>query len=136
MAFIDEIKRFYAQSSMLMRLIFINIVVFVILLVLAVGAVLLNSNPDAMTRWAQLPGDLGLLLRRPWTLLTYMFAHIDFLHILFNMLWLYWLGRIFMEYFSPKQLAGLYLLGGSSVLFAWCVSVGCRYCGSDGGLCA
>ena len=112
MAFIDEIKRFYSQSSILMRLIFINIVVFVILLVLAIGAVLLNSNPDTMTRWAQLPGDLGLLLRRPWTLLTYMFAHIDFLHILFNMLWLYWLGRIFMEYFSPKQLAGLYLLGG------------------------
>jgi membrane associated rhomboid family serine protease len=53
-----------------------------------------------------------MLLHRPWTLITYMFAHYGFLHILFNMLWLYWLGRIFMEYFSPKQLTGVYLLGG------------------------
>ena len=112
MAFIDEIKRSYSQGSMLMRLIFINIAVFVILVLLAVGAVLFNTNPDVMTRWVQLPSDLGMLLRRPWTLLTYMFAHLDFLHILLNMLWLYWLGRIFMEFFSPKQLSGLYLLGG------------------------
>lgn len=97
---------------MLVRLIFINIAVFVILLLLAVGAVLFNSNPDVMTRWTQLPSDLDLLLRRPWTVITYMFTHLDFIHILFNMLWLYWLGRIFMEFFSPKQLAGLYLLGG------------------------
>ena len=112
MAFIDEIKSIYSQGSMLMRLIFINIAVFVVLLLFAVGAVLFNGNPDVMTRWAQLPSDLGMLLRRPWTLITYMFTHLDFIHILFNMLWLYWLGRIFMEFFSPKQLAGLYLLGG------------------------
>lgn len=112
MAFIDEIKRFYSQGSMLMRIIFINIAVFVLLGLLEVGAVLCNSNPNAMTEWAQLPSDLGLLLRRPWTLLTYMFSHLGFLHILFNMLWLYWLGRIFMEFFSPKQLTGLYLMGG------------------------
>ncbi len=97
---------------MLMRLIFINIAVFVVLLLFAVGAVLFNGNPDVMTRWAQLPSDLGMLLRRPWTLITYMFTHLDFIHILFNMLWLYWLGRIFMDFFSPKQLTGLYLLGG------------------------
>ena len=112
MAFIDEIKSIYSQGSMLMRLIFINIAVFVVLLLFAVGAVLFNGNPDVMTNWVQLPSDLSMLLRRPWTLITYMFTHLDFIHILFNMLWLYWLGRIFMEFFSPKQLAGLYLLGG------------------------
>ena len=63
-------------------------------------------------QWLELPSDLGMLLRRPWTLVTYMFAHYGILHILFNMLWLYWLGRIFMEFFSPKQLTGVYLLGG------------------------
>ena len=97
---------------MLVRIIVINIAVFVIMAIVAVGAVLFNATPDLMSRWVQLPGDLVLLARRPWTLLTYMFAHYDLLHILFNMLWLYWLGRIFMEFFSPKQLVGLYLLGG------------------------
>jgi len=112
MAFIDDIKRSYLQGSMLLRLIFINIGMFVLLKLLSIGAVLFNVTSDLMVTWAELPSDLSLLIRRPWTLVTYMFAHYGFFHILFNMLWLYWLGRIFMEFFSPKQLTGLYLLGG------------------------
>jgi len=41
-----------------------------------------------------------------------MFTHYSLWHILFNMLWLYWLGSVFMDYFMPKQLTGLYVLGG------------------------
>lgn len=111
MGFIDDIKRSYTQGSMLLKLIFINIGVFVVLHVLALGSLLMNAG-DGILLWVELPSDLGMLLHRPWTLITYMFAHYGFLHILFNMLWLYWLGRIFMEYFSPKQLTGVYLLGG------------------------
>ena len=111
MGFIDDIKRSYSQGSMLLKLIFINIGVFVVLYILGLGFLLMNAG-DGIVRWVELPGDLRLLLHRPWTLVTYMFAHINLLHILFNMLWLYWLGRIFMEYFSPKQLTGVYLLGG------------------------
>ena len=111
MAIIDDIKRSYLQGSMLLRLIFINIGVFVLLYVVAIGAKLFNAGTDVV-QWVSLPSNLLLLVRRPWTLVTYMFAHLGFLHILFNMLWFYWLGRIFMEFFSPKQLTGLYLLGG------------------------
>jgi len=112
MAFIDEIKRSYLQGSMLLRLIFINIGVFLLLHVVAIGAFLMNVPGDAVLQWLELPSDLWLLLKRPWTLVTYMFVHYGLLHILFNMLWLYWLGRIFMEFFSAKHLTGLYLLGG------------------------
>lgn len=112
MAFINDIKRFYNQSSMLVRLILINVVMFVLVRGLAVGAWLFGNGSLDVTQWVALPGDLWLLLKRPWTLVTYMFAHADLLHILFNMLWLYWLGRIFMEFFSSKHLTGLYLLGG------------------------
>jgi membrane associated rhomboid family serine protease len=112
MAFIDDIKRTYNQGSMLMRLILINIGVFVLLHVVVLCALLFNVPADDVLQWIEMPSNLGLLLRRPWTLVTYMFAHYGLLHILFNMLWLYWLGRIFMEYFSPKQLTGVYLLGG------------------------
>ena len=112
MAFIDDIKRTYTQGSMLLRLILINVAVFVLLHVLVLCGLLFNMPAERMLGWIELPSDLGLLLRRPWTLVTYMFAHYGLLHILFNMLWLYWLGRIFMEFFSPKQLTGLYLLGG------------------------
>ena len=112
MAFIDDIKRAYSRQSMLMRLILINVTVIVLLYVLVFGAMLFNVRGETLLQWVELPSDLSLLLRRPWTLLTYMFLHYDLLHILFNMLWFYWLGRIFMEFFSPKQLSGLYLMGG------------------------
>ena len=112
MAFIDDIKRSYLQGSMLLRLIFINIGVFLLLHIVAIGALLMRVPGDALLQWVELPSDLWLLLKRPWTLVTYMFTHYSLLHILFNMLWLYWLGRIFMEFFSAKHLTGLYLLGG------------------------
>ena len=112
MAFIDDIRRSYSQGSMLLRLIFINIGVFLVLRLLAIGGFLFNQPTSTLVSWVELPSDLTLLLHRPCTLVTYMFSHYGLLHILFNMLWLYWLGRIFMEFFSPKQLTGLYLLGG------------------------
>jgi membrane associated rhomboid family serine protease len=65
------------------------------------------------------PADLHLLIRKPWTLITYMFLHKNFLHILFNLLWLYWFGRIFLEYLDDKKLVGVYLLGGLSGAFLY-----------------
>ncbi len=41
-----------------------------------------------------------------------MFLHEGFFHLLFNMLSLYWFGKLFLIYFSEKQLVGLYLFGG------------------------
>lgn len=38
--------------------------------------------------------------------------HAGFLHILFNMLWLYWFGSLFLYFFSGKHLRGLYIVGG------------------------
>jgi len=48
-----------------------------------------------------------------------MFLHKNFLHILFNLLWLYWFGRIFLEYLDGKKLVGVYLLGGLSGAFLY-----------------
>jgi len=55
---------------------------------------------------------MPLLLTRLWTPITYMFVHEGFLHLLFNMLWLYWFGKIFLQYFSGRSLGSLYVLGG------------------------
>ena len=96
---------------MLLKLIFINIGVFLLLHLAVIIAMLFNAGGDLL-QWVELPSDLWMLLRRPWTVVTYMFVHYGLLHILFNMLWLYWLGRIFMEFFTSKQLTALYLLGG------------------------
>ena len=108
----DEIKNRYNAASLLMRFIYINIAVFVILRLVGVVSFLGTGSSNGLMQWVELPTDLSLLLRRPWTIITYMFSHYGLLHILFNMLWFYWLGRIFLEFFTPRQLGGLYVLGG------------------------
>lgn len=96
---------------MLMRIIYINIAVFVVLNIINLFGLLFNPEFINALKWVEVSSNPWEVLVKPWTLITYAFSHTDIFHILFNMLWLYWLGRIFMEYFTSKQLAGLYVLG-------------------------
>lgn len=111
MSIIDEIKESFKKGSVLTRLIYINLGVFLFIRVLNVFFFLLNKD-FSLVNWLALPADINQLAYKPWTLITYMFLHFDFLHILFNILWLYWLGKIFLFYFNSKQLVGVYILGG------------------------
>jgi membrane associated rhomboid family serine protease len=72
-------------------------------------------------RFLAVPSNLDVLVRRPWTIITYMFLHEGFLHILFNLLWLYWFGMLFIQELGMKKLLSTYLLGGLSggILFVF-----------------
>jgi len=112
----DDIKSTFRNGSNLTKLIYINCAVFILITVTAVLGFLLN-NQDISGKVLDLfsvPASFDALLRRPWTLITYMFTHKDIWHILFNMLWLYWFGRIFLEYLDGRKLVAVYLLGGLS----------------------
>ena len=112
MTIFKEIQSKYKASNALVRLVMLNVGVFLLIRLMAIILHFAGVNSDAMLDWIVVPSDLTTLLPRPWTLLTYMFAHYDMLHVLFNMLWLYWLGKLFLEYFNSKQLVALYVLGG------------------------
>ena len=98
--FIDRLKTIYKGGNVLTRLIFINVSVFVILKIIDVVFVLFNIYALDLITFLGVPSHIPLLLNRIWTLITYMFVHEGFMHILFNMLWLYWFGKIFMQYFT------------------------------------
>jgi len=107
----DEIKESFKEGSALTRLIYINLGVFLVIRILNVFF-FLSGTPFPFMDWLALPADFRLLASRPWTLITYMFLHFEFLHILFNLLWLYWMGQIFLGYFDQGKLVTIYLLGG------------------------
>jgi membrane associated rhomboid family serine protease len=92
-------------------LIYINLGLFLVIRIANVFY-FLAGTPFPFLDWLALPADFGTLDSRPWTLITYMFLHFDFLHILFNMLWLFWMGQIFLGYFDQGKLVAIYLLGG------------------------
>ncbi len=108
-----EIKQTFKRGSIVTRLIYVNLAVFLALRIILVVFSLFNSSLPII-EWLALPSDISLLMRRPWTLITYMFLHYSFIHILFNLLWLYWFGKIFLQYFDEKKLLSLYFLGGIS----------------------
>jgi membrane associated rhomboid family serine protease len=116
MSIADEIKATFKSGSSLIKLIYINLAVFIIVNIVEIFYFFLNRHDSysAFLLTFAVPADLHLLIRKPWTLITYMFLHKNFLHILFNLLWLYWFGKIFLEYLDGKKLVGVYLMGGLS----------------------
>jgi membrane associated rhomboid family serine protease len=112
MGIIDEIKLSFKNGSYLTKLIYINLAIWIIVRLTFVSLMLSGSDGSQMLGWLALPASFDLFISRPWTLITYMFLHFEFLHILFNVLWLYWFGKIFLEYHNQRRLLSLYLLGG------------------------
>lgn len=119
---ITNLKRSFQAGSILKKLIFINIAVFVLIRLLGILLLLFNLQDFPILLYLQLPASPMALLSRPWTLFTYMFTHFELLHILFNMLWLYWFGELFLQVFNERQLGGLYVLGGLAGALLFVVS--------------
>jgi len=112
----DDIKATFRNGNNLTKLIYINVGLFIIITVIGIiGFLLVNPEISNQTiRYLSVPSSPETLLYRPWTLITYMFTHKELLHILVNLLWLYWFGKIFLEYLDQKKLVAVYLLGGIS----------------------
>jgi len=129
----EDIQKSFKEGTTLTKLIYINLGVFVVIKLIVVILTLFNIGLDltkflmshnlisiprgpiehsSWTRLLMLPAEFGMILRTPWTFISYMFFHEGFIHILFNILMLYWFGRLFLSFFSQKDLVGLYLIGG------------------------
>jgi len=113
---VNEIKASFKQGSYLTQLIYINIAVFVLVNLITVFFFLVGESiyDSPIISLFAIPADISELIWKPWTIITYMFLHEAFLHLLFNMLWLYWFGKIFLQYLDQKQLLSVYLMGGIS----------------------
>jgi membrane associated rhomboid family serine protease len=110
---IDELKQTYKQGSTLIKLIFINVAVFLVFRILYLILYLTGSTALFQSAyWLSVPSFIPGLILKPWTLITYMFYHEDIWHIFFNMLWLYWFGKLFLQFFDDRKLVSLYIIGG------------------------
>lgn len=115
MSISSEIRDSFKYGSVLTRLIYVNIGVFLIFRFIQLFMVLSGNQPFVILPWLtafSVPADYLELLRHFWTPVTYMFLHFDFLHLLFNVLYLYWFGRLFMHIIGESYLLRTYLIGG------------------------
>ncbi|MCY7351127.1 MAG: rhomboid family intramembrane serine protease [Cytophagaceae bacterium] len=113
--FLDEFKNaFTKRNNGLVQIILVNVIVFLTLLVSKIVLTLsgLSVYYTEVFNQLQLPASLPELAQKPWTLITYFFTHENIFHILFNMLFLYWFGKLVDEYLGNRRLINLYMLGG------------------------
>lgn len=102
------LQYFFARLNIAEKLIAINLTVFILTGLLSV---LLGFSPDSIIYWFELPKDFFAFLGKPWTIVTYAFFHAGFGHIFWNMLILYFTGRIFLNLFDSQRFLNVYFLG-------------------------
>ena len=109
----EDIASFYHQGDATTRLVLVNVFVFLaFMLAETLGYLLQVPLGPWISPWLALPSSLSTLLTRPWTLFTYMFFHEGFWHLVFNMVGLFFAGRMLSTFFTGRKIWTLYLLGG------------------------
>lgn len=94
-----------------MRLVLINIAVFLILKLVWLLSPSVISVEEMIGALA-LPATIRSAIAMPWTLITYMFVHVNFWHLLINCLWLAWFGSLLKEIAGTRWLLANFIGGG------------------------
>jgi len=112
--FLDQLKYQFRNGSMHIRLILLNVFVFAVINILVM---IDRANPSLglasfVSRTFTLQTDPQLFIRNPWGLITSIFSHFGFFHLLMNMLFLYFAGNMFLQFFTNRRLLHVYIIGG------------------------
>ena len=131
-----DVKKEFSYGNMVTRIIFVNIGFFLfVYLVKLILRIVHGGDPsfdpafDNFSNFLSLSGNLFFDLTHPWVLFTHMFLHFGFFHILWNMLFLYWFGRIVGDFIGNQRVLPLYLLGGLAGAGAYLIFANVAYSG-------
>jgi len=119
---LDNLKYQFKSGGMFIKLIFINVIVFVAFGLIATIALLMkwddlfvNTNHGTVftpTHWFSFSSDPSQFFSRPWTIITYMFMHGGLMHLLMNMIIFFFMGKMLEQYLGTKKMLSIYILGG------------------------
>jgi membrane associated rhomboid family serine protease len=121
MSLLKDLKQQYILGGVTEKLIYWNVILFAIPWILK-GVLALFGIKFGFVGYISLSSNPADLLWKPWTIISYAFFHADFFHILFNLIILNFVSRLFMTYFTQKQLLSLYLLGAIFAGFIYIAS--------------
>ncbi len=105
---------FYKGNSAIRQIIMINLAAFIFTVFVGVIARLSGFPPEDLLEYFYIPSNLGKLIIRPWTILTNIYFHAGFWHLLGNMILLYFIGRILEDFMDFKKIWKIFLYGGIS----------------------
>ncbi len=98
---INDIKDHLLKANIVEKLIYINIALYIITILFV----------NSMEGWFALSSNYEYLLNKPWTLFSYAFIHERFIHLFSNLIVLYFIGSLFLDFFTEKKLLVYYITG-------------------------
>lgn len=98
---INDIKHAFYKANTVEKIIYVNVFLFLITVLFTKFSI----------QWLALPSSLDNFLYKPWTLISYAFIHQRLFHVLSNLLVLYYIGNLFLDFFTKKQFLNFYFLG-------------------------
>lgn len=101
MDFLNDIKHSFLKGNSAERIIYLNIVFFIVALFAS----------SFVVTWFALPETFEAFISKPWTLVSYAFVHTRFLHLLSNLIVLYYIGNLFHNFFTGRQFLNVYFVG-------------------------
>lgn len=107
----NQILNKYHNGTIVEKLIYINLAIFLLTFLINTLAFLFNSNGNFIIEWFSMPSNIDQFIFKPWTIISYGFLHGGFFHILSNLIVLYYIGNLFIDYFTQKQLLSFYVFG-------------------------
>ena len=112
MTIINKLINEFKNANILYKLIYLNVGIFLLYNILSVISSLFILDVGPSLEKLILPSNTSTLIKQPWSIISYMFFHKTFIHLLFNMIWLHFAGKLFLDYFNEKQFFSTYILGG------------------------
>ena len=115
---LKDIRQKIKNGNVITRLIIVNAAVFLLISLFRILLLFLGSSNGFTLFVNEFIANLTLslsfkgLLYKPWTLITYMFVHVELMHLFWNMITLFWFGQILMNFTDSKKIIPLYILGG------------------------
>ncbi len=119
---IEDIRKSFQSGNMITRLIIINLSVYLLFALMEAFTPAGSLFFERFRSFFILPGDPLKLLFKPWTLVTHLFVHSGIFHVGWNMLFLFWFGRITGDLLGDRRILPLYFAGGFAGAFAYMLS--------------
>ena len=106
---LDDLKLAYKSGNITTRLLFVNVGIFLVLTLIRIFGFFYQTNLlGSVMPWISGGSGVEHMLYRPWTLITYMFLHEGFWHLFWNMIMLYFGGRIYADMLGDRRFTLVY----------------------------
>jgi membrane associated rhomboid family serine protease len=108
---IEKIQYRFKSANIVEQIIYINVALFLLTYLINSVSFLMSLGDTFVFDWFSLPANFENFISKPWTIITYGFLHGGFLHILFNLIVLFYFGNLFLDFFSKKEFLIYYFSG-------------------------